>query len=197
MARQPVLLLAETATYGEVADDVRASYRTTGRRTLVDANELLAHLDRYCKGSRVGAIAQLGIIGVRGAPAGRRCRQRDDRPRSDGATATAAARSRHRQAAGGAVRPAWRRTGRRGLSFLPLFDDEPHVLRRLTGEGRVDFRKAWSTTYRKAGVRGRLTHDSAGRVRSMVSEGGHAHSWQTCRVSVVAVGGIEPPTRGL
>ena len=39
------------------------------------------------------------------------------------------------------------------------FDDEPHVSRRLVGTQRVDFRKAWLTACRKAGVPGRLRHD--------------------------------------
>ena len=45
-------------------------------------------------------------------------------------------------------------------SIDPMYlDDEPHVSRRLVGTQRVDFRKAWLTACRKAGVPGRLRHD--------------------------------------
>jgi integrase len=43
--------------------------------------------------------------------------------------------------------------------LFPYFDNEPHVSRRLVGTQRADFRKAWLTACRKAGVPGRLRHD--------------------------------------
>ena len=56
--------------------------------------------------------------------------------------------------------------------LFPYFDNEPHVSRRLIGERRVNFRKAWLTACRKAGVPGRLTHDFRRMAaRNMVRDG--------------------------
>jgi integrase len=51
------------------------------------------------------------------------------------------------------VKPRWRRTAR----IIPaLF---PHLSGRFAGTPRDDFRRAWATACRKAGVPGMLRHD--------------------------------------
>jgi hypothetical protein len=57
------------------------------------------------------------------------------------------------------VKALERKLGRVIPWLFPYFTDEPHVSRRLVGMQRVDFRKAWLTACRKAGVPGRLRHD--------------------------------------
>src|SRR5437867_4095304 len=47
---QPILPRADRVRYDAVAGDLRAFYRTTGRRNLTEAEKRLKHLDSYFKG---------------------------------------------------------------------------------------------------------------------------------------------------
>jgi integrase len=53
---QPVLPRADRVRYEEAAQDLRAHYRTTGRRNLEEAEGRLAHLDRFFRGRRLATI---------------------------------------------------------------------------------------------------------------------------------------------
>ena len=53
---QPVLPRADKIRYQDTASDLRAYYRTTGRRDLVEAEKRLTHLDRFFASWRVAAI---------------------------------------------------------------------------------------------------------------------------------------------
>ena len=53
---QPVLPRADKIRYQETANDLRAYYRTTGRRDLVEAEKRLKHLDPFFGTWRIAAI---------------------------------------------------------------------------------------------------------------------------------------------
>jgi integrase len=56
VAGQPLLPRVDRVRYDEAAEDLRAYYRTTGRRNLVEAKKRLKHLDAFFIGSRLAAI---------------------------------------------------------------------------------------------------------------------------------------------
>ncbi len=53
---QPVLRRADRIRYGEAAEDLRKHYRTTGRRSLREAEIRLKHLDRFFRHTRLASI---------------------------------------------------------------------------------------------------------------------------------------------
>src|SRR5262245_8848047 len=52
----PILPRADRIRYEEIAEDLRAHYRATGRRDMVEAETRLAHLDLFFTQRRVAAI---------------------------------------------------------------------------------------------------------------------------------------------
>jgi len=53
---EPVLPRADKIRYGEVAEDLRQHYRTSGERDMTEAEKRLKHLDAFFTGYRIGNI---------------------------------------------------------------------------------------------------------------------------------------------
>lgn len=108
---EPVMQRTDRVRYEEAAKDLRAHYRTTGDRDMVEAEKRLKHLDAFFTGYRLTGIRGGGSDKIRRHAPGRRRCKRDDQPRTRGARAHAEGRLRSREAAPHADHPQAARGG--------------------------------------------------------------------------------------